>query len=60
MAQPKDFVVEEKERMGCRLKKSINKLKQTSREWYLTYTLITVYHFQLPRRATSPVTSHEQ
>ena len=27
MAQPKDFVVEEKERMGCRLKKSIYGLK---------------------------------
>ena len=27
MAQPKDFVVKEKERMGCRLKKSIYGLK---------------------------------
>jgi hypothetical protein len=31
MAQPKGFVVEEKERMGCRLKKSIYSLKQASR-----------------------------
>jgi hypothetical protein len=27
MTQPKDFVVEEKERMGCRMKKSIYGLK---------------------------------
>jgi hypothetical protein len=31
MAQPKGFVVEGKERMGCRLKKSIYGLKQASR-----------------------------
>ena len=31
MAQPKGFVMEEKERMGCRLKKSIYELKQASR-----------------------------
>ena len=31
MAQPKGFVVEEKERMGCHLKKSIYGLKQASR-----------------------------
>jgi hypothetical protein len=31
MAQPKGFVVKEKERMGCRLKKSIYGLKQASR-----------------------------
>ena len=31
MAQPKGFVVEGKERMGCRLKKSIYGLKQVSR-----------------------------
>ena len=31
MAQPKGFVVEGKERMGCRLKKSIYELKQVSR-----------------------------
>jgi hypothetical protein len=27
MAQPKGFIMEEKERMGCRLKKSIHGLK---------------------------------
>ena len=32
MAQPKGFVVEGKERMGCRLKKSIYGLKQASRQ----------------------------
>ena len=32
MAQPKGFVVEEKERMGCRMKKSIYGLKQASRQ----------------------------
>ena len=31
MAQPKGFVVEEKERMGCRMKKTIYGLKQASR-----------------------------
>ena len=32
MAQPKGFVMEGKEQMGCRLKKSIYALKQASRQ----------------------------
>jgi hypothetical protein len=32
MAQPKGFIMEEKERMGCRLQKSIYGLEQASRQ----------------------------
>ena len=40
MDQPEGFVVEGKEHLACRLKKSIYGLKQASREWYLKFDKI--------------------
>ena len=40
MAQPEGFAVQDKEHLGCRLKKSIYGLKQASRQWYLKFDQI--------------------
>ena len=49
MAQPKGFILEGKERMGCRLKKSIYGLKQASSQWYLKFDL-TIRNFWVLKR----------
>ena len=42
MDQPVGFIEEGKEHMVCKLKKSIYRLKQTSRQWYLKFNDIIV------------------
>ena len=47
MNQPDGFLVEEKEHMLCKLKKSIYGLKQAFRQWYLKFNdTITTFRFK--------------
>ena len=47
MTQPEGFVMEGKEHMACRLKKSIYGLKQGSRQWYLKFDeIIRTFRFK--------------
>ena len=41
MDQPEGFSIKGKEHLACKLKKSIYKLKQASRQWYLKFNDIT-------------------
>ena len=47
MEQPEGFTKEGKEHLGCQLKKFIYGLKQTSRQWYITFNdTITTFGFK--------------
>ncbi|GJZ21614.1 putative RNA-directed DNA polymerase [Tanacetum coccineum] len=53
MTQPEGFMVEGKEHMVCKLKRSIYGLKQASRQWYLKFHEI-MSKFQFKKNAVDP------
>lgn len=46
MSQPKGFVTKGKEKLGCRVKKFIYRLKQALRKWYLKFDK-TISNFKI-------------